>query len=67
MSDVISRVMIRCPQSGTNVSTVFRLRPAAFEALTGDHSFRCDRCGQIHTWRREDAWLEEPSRARTVG
>ena len=59
MSDTIHRVVIKCPATGLVVSTVLRLRPSAFEALAGEHSFRCERCGQIHVWRREDAWLED--------
>jgi uncharacterized C2H2 Zn-finger protein len=47
------------------VETVFRLRPSAFEALQGEHRFRCTRCGQIHAWNKDDAWLEQagPKRA----
>jgi hypothetical protein len=59
MTDVISRVLIECPETGETVGTVFRLRPTAFDALRGEHSFRCVRCGKIHTWRKEDAWLEK--------
>ena len=58
MSDAIQRVVIKCPATGSVVSTVLRLRPSAFEALNGQHSFRCERCGQIHAWNRQDAWLE---------
>ncbi|HUZ12191.1 MAG TPA: hypothetical protein VMU93_05015 [Caulobacteraceae bacterium] len=58
MSDAIQRVVIRCPATGTAVNTIMRLRPSAFEALRGEYSFRCERCGEIHAWRREDAWLE---------
>ena len=58
MSDIIHRVVIRCPNTGAVVSTVLRLRPAAFEALDGEHSFRCERCAQVHRWARQDAWLE---------
>jgi hypothetical protein len=58
MSDTVHRVVIRCPATGTVVSTVMRLRPSAFEALTGEHRFRCERCGEIHVWGRQDAWLE---------
>jgi hypothetical protein len=65
MSDVISRVLIKCPTLGTNVHTVHRMRASAFEAMRGQYSFRCDRCGEIHTWRREDAWLEDGARLRT--
>jgi len=63
MSEVPTRVLITCPQTGTPAATMLRLRPAAFETLQGAYSFRCGRCGQVHGWRKEDAWLEGP-RAR---
>jgi hypothetical protein len=59
MSELISRVVITCPTTGITVDTVFRLRPAAFDALQGEHRFRCTRCGEVHAWRKEDAWLAE--------
>jgi hypothetical protein len=58
MTDVISRVLVHCPETGETVGTVMRLRPSAFEALRGEYGFRCPRCNQVHTWRKEDAWLE---------
>lgn len=61
MTDVMGRVLIRCPHSGEPVETVLRLRPAAFQALRGEYSFRCPHCGQIHAWKKEDAWLEAMS------
>jgi hypothetical protein len=65
MSESIGRVLIRCPETGVPVETVYRLRPSAFAALQGEHRFRCKRCGQIHAWSRDDAWLEQagPKRA----
>ncbi|HZZ87890.1 MAG TPA: hypothetical protein VFE13_06090 [Caulobacteraceae bacterium] len=65
MSDTISRVLITCPKLGIPVHTVHRMRAPAFEALRGEFRFRCDRCGEIHTWTREDAWLEDGARLRT--
>ena len=59
MTDVISRVLVHCPETGETVGTVMRLRPSAFEALRGEYGFRCSRCGKIHNWRKEDAWLEK--------
>jgi len=58
MNDLVSRVLINCPSSGEPVETVLRMRPSAFESLKGQYSFRCPRCGQVHNWRREEAWLE---------
>jgi uncharacterized Zn finger protein len=58
MNEVISPVLITCPQTGEAVETVLRLRPSAFEALQGEYSFRCTRCGQVHAWRKAEAWLK---------
>ena len=58
MTDTVSRVLITCPETGDPVWTVMRLRSAALDALHGEYGFRCGRCGQVHHWRREDAWLE---------
>jgi uncharacterized Zn finger protein len=58
MTDVIRRILITCPNTGESVETVLKMRQAAFEALQGEHRFRCTRCGEVHAWRREDAWLE---------
>jgi hypothetical protein len=35
------------------------MRETAFEALAGSHAFRCSACNQIHTWQKQDAWLEQ--------
>jgi len=65
MTDVASRVLIVCPDTGEPVWTVMRLRPSAFDTLQGEYGFRCARCGQVHHWRKDDAWLEAgQSRAR---
>ncbi len=58
MNEVISPVMITCPNTGQAVETVLRLRVSAFEALRGDYSFRCTRCGEVHTWNKDCAWLK---------
>jgi hypothetical protein len=58
MTDAISRILITCPVTGTPVETVLRMRQSAFDVLQGEHRFRCTRCGEVHSWRREDAWLE---------
>jgi hypothetical protein len=52
------RLLITCPVTQKSVPTVMKLRPAAFEALAGEYAFRCEKCGQVHQWRRDDAWLE---------
>ncbi len=55
------RVLVRCPETGAAVSTILRLRQTAFESLLGEHAFRCERCGEVHRWKKEDAWLEGAS------
>ena len=67
MSDVISPVLITCPNTGEAVQTVLRLRPAAFEALRGEYSFRCTRCGEVHRWSRDEAWLKQTAPAVPAG
>ena len=64
MSEVVSRVMITCPRTGDAVGAVLRLRPSVFETLPGEYRFRFSRCGEVHAWRREQAWLEDYPRAR---
>ena len=58
-TDLIRRVLITCPETGESVETVLRMRERNFEALNGEHRFRCTRCGQVHAWLPQDAWLEE--------
>jgi hypothetical protein len=64
MTDVASRVLVRCPETGEPVGTALRLRPSALETLAGEYGFRCARCGQVHHWRRQDAWLEDSLRPK---
>ena len=57
----MARVMTRCPTTGAEVSTILRLQQPAFDALSGEHAFRCGACGEIHRWEKGDAWLEPKS------
>ena len=59
----MARVLIQCPTTGQPVFTCQRLKPAEFEALALEMGFRCPMCEKVHKWRKEDAWLEEPSAA----
>ena len=54
----MARILIKCPTTERSVSTVLRMREPAFEQLTGTHAFRCAACNQIHSWQKQDAWLE---------
>jgi len=53
-----SRVLVLCPSTGAPVSTVLKLREPALQALRGEYAFRCEKCGEIHRWSKDDAWLE---------
>jgi hypothetical protein len=53
-------VLILCPNTGTPVPTGFRMDPASFRTATmSANSFGpCPACGQIHTWDKKDAWVQ---------
>lgn len=53
------RILTRCPTTQEVVPTIMRMQRAAFDQLKGPHGFRCGKCGQIHHWDRETAWVEE--------
>jgi hypothetical protein len=63
MTEAPMRVLVACPQTGAVAPTMLRLKPSAFATLAGSYSFRCVHCGEVHAWRRDEAWLEAP-RAR---
>ena len=50
---------MKCPETDRVVPTVLRMTKPNFEALTGEHAFRCPSCGHIHRWNKQDAWVEE--------
>jgi len=54
----MARILMKCPRTERIVPTVLRMREPAFEQLSGSHAFRCPACEQIHTWEKNDAWLE---------
>ena len=59
----IEPVMFTCSETGETVQTGHRMRATEFAATKGPRSFRCTRCGAIHTWTAETAWLGIKSRA----
>ena len=57
---VMARVMIKCPVRGKAVPTGMEADEAAFKSVKYENNeFGCPACGQIHTWSKEDAFLEE--------
>jgi hypothetical protein len=58
----MSRVMIRCAESGEGVPAGMRIDAASFTTSNlSQQTVRCPHCGQEHTWSAKDAWIEEVS------
>ena len=59
METSMARVMIACPDTGKPVYTGMSCDEVTFETsqLT-DKSVLCPECGQVHTWNKQDAYLE---------
>ena len=55
----MSNIMIRCPQTGEDVSTGIATNAATFDQLP-DVAARllCPACGKEHMWKRDAAWLD---------
>ena len=55
----MTRVMIKCPATGEPVSTGMSMDKASLESSTlSMNSVSCPHCQQMHTWNKEDAYLE---------
>jgi hypothetical protein len=55
----MSRLMIRCLESGEGVPAGMRVDSASFARILGDQTTKCPHCGGVHTWVPRDAWLED--------
>lgn len=56
------RVLITCPDTDRKVFTGIDMDEGSWEsARLENNSVRCDACGQVHTWSKDDAELEESS------
>jgi hypothetical protein len=52
-------VFIKCPTTGSDVSTSQHMREAEFDvAEFPNAAFRCSACGEIHRWRKAEAWID---------
>ena len=56
----MSMIMIRCPQTGIEVSTEIECDGESFAKLPFviTHT-TCPSCGHEHSWSKSEAWLEE--------
>lgn len=58
----MAMVLIRCPETNLPVTTGLFMDRASFESATfrdEDTRLRCTECREIHTWRKEEAYLVE--------
>ena len=56
------RIMINCPKTGKPVYTGMSMDEESFEQDSKAFSQTgtpCPECGELHTWRRQEAFLEE--------
>lgn len=54
------RLMITCPETGKPVYTRLNFNWTTFESTRiGEQTVDCPKCGDVHRWRRQDAYLEE--------
>jgi len=58
----MSILLIKCPHTGTAISTGIELDPDTFAALPDVLSYMtCPECGLTHAWWTREALLEEPA------
>jgi hypothetical protein len=55
----MSKIMIRCPITRTDVPTGLTTEKIHFDSLPNDLAIpmRCPACLRFHKWRRKDAWI----------
>ena len=54
----MSMLMIRCPATGTDVSTGIEVEPEMFSDLPDvRRSTTCSACGKVHRWWTHEAFL----------
>lgn len=55
----MSSVLIRCPTTGSAVSTAIEMEPEVLRRLPRlNAKMFCPACGQEHRWFTSSAWLE---------
>ena len=53
------RLMIDCPNTGKPIPTKIVSSEAKFATSRFENmGIRCPECGSVHTWNKEDAYLE---------
>ena len=55
----MARVMIACPDTGKPIYTGMSCDEVTFETIQlTDRPVLCPECGQVHTWNKQDAYVE---------
>ena len=58
----VSVVMVRCPNTGRELSTGVEMDEATFEHLSDIRTqMMCPICGLDHAWSTREAWLGNPA------
>jgi hypothetical protein len=53
-----SEVVVKCPVTGNVIPIGMELTESAFKRATlYGNSFTCSACGQVHAWKKDDAWV----------
>jgi hypothetical protein len=56
----MSLIMIRCPQTGSEISTGIECEDDDFKKLPFVVTYTaCPSCGREHSWSRSEAWLND--------
>jgi len=64
----MSAVMIRCPTTGSPISTGIETEPSIFVGLPDVLArTRCPHCGLDHSWWKREAWLEDEPYGKISG
>ena len=60
----MARVMITCPETGKPIYTGMSVDEITLEAgRLIEKSVLCPECAQVHTWNKQDAFLESEEEA----
>ena len=64
----MAEILVRCPRSQQPVPTGLKAEWVVLNSLPSlAIPFVCAACGQMHTWKREDAWIAGDSRMQGAG
>jgi hypothetical protein len=64
----MSDILVRCPRTLASVPTGLKAEWVVLSSLPPVAiPFMCAACGQMHTWKREDAWIGHSSQVPERG